>query len=163
MHFESPSAKLAPTGCDFAGWATWLGLMALLLTACTAQPTQETVDPQGEFGQLVPVDGRGDYIDLSARELASLLDTDDPFLVNVHVPEAGAIPGTDAFIPYDEVEQRLDELPPVNSMIVVYCRSGGMSAIAARALVSAGFTNVYNLDGGYRAWREAGYPFDEAG
>ncbi len=34
-----------------------------------------------------------------------------------------------------------------------------MSATAARALVQAGYNNVYNLDGGFRAWSAAGYDF----
>jgi len=33
-----------------------------------------------------------------------------------------------------------------------------MSAIAARELVREGYANVWNLDGGIIAWREAGYP-----
>ncbi len=32
-----------------------------------------------------------------------------------------------------------------------------MSAIAARTLVKRGYTNVWNLDGGMNAWKQAGY------
>jgi rhodanese-related sulfurtransferase len=79
----------------------------------------------------------------------------------VHVPNEGEIPGTEAKIAFDQVMQRLDEFPAeMDAQVVLYCRSGGMSAIAARALVTAGYTNVFNLDGGFRAWIEAGYPFD---
>jgi len=55
----------------------------------------------------------------------------------------------------------LAELPPRETKIVLYCRSGSMSAIAARALVAAGYTKVWNLDGGMNAWRALGYPVVE--
>ena len=40
---------------------------------------------------------------------------------------------------------------------MVYCRAGGMSAIAARTLVKPGYTDVWNLDGGMIGWKQAGY------
>ena len=39
-----------------------------------------------------------------------------------------------------------------------YCRSDRMSRIAAEAWAEAGYTNLYNLDGGFAAWKAAGYP-----
>jgi len=76
-----------------------------------------------------------------------------------HIPFEGQIEGTDLFIPYNEVSQRLSELPAArDAKIVIYCRSGSMSAIAAETLVGLGYTNVWNLDGGMIAWDEAGYP-----
>ena len=81
--------------------------------------------------------------------------------MNVHIPYEGEIPGTQAHLAFDEITQHLDEFPAAkDAPIVLYCRSGSMSAIAARDLVNAGYTNVMNLDGGYRAWADAGYPFN---
>ena len=41
----------------------------------------------------------------------------------------------------------------------IYCHSGRRSGLALAAMQAAGFTRVYNLDGGVIAWANAGYPF----
>ncbi|MDH4118256.1 MAG: rhodanese-like domain-containing protein [Acidimicrobiia bacterium] len=41
---------------------------------------------------------------------------------------------------------------------VLYCASGGRSALAAQALHQMGYKNVAHVDGGVRAWQEAGFP-----
>ena len=48
-------------------------------------------------------------------------------------------------IPVQELASRLAELPDKNRATVVYCRSGGRSAAATALLVSAGFTQVFDL------------------
>ena len=45
--------------------------------------------------------------------------------------------------------------------IVLYCGGGFRSALAADNLRQMGYTNVISMDGGIRAWREAGYPLEE--
>lgn len=98
------------------------------------------------------------WTDITPEQLARMLTGGDPFVVNVHIPYEGEIPGTDAFIPYDEIGARLGELPSDRAAeIVVYCRSGRMSSEAARALAAEGYTSVYNLAGGFEAWGDAGY------
>ena len=51
----------------------------------------------------------------------------------------------------------MDELPARDETSVLYCRSGGMSAMAAEELVEAGYTNVLELDGGFNAWKAEGH------
>lgn len=103
-------------------------------------------------------DGAG-WARVEPQVLAERLPSDGIFLVNVHVPDEGEIPGTDAFIPYTELASRMDELPSDGSL-VIYCRSGNMSTEAAQELIDRGFTAFTELEGGYEAWREAGLPFD---
>jgi rhodanese-related sulfurtransferase len=105
----------------------------------------------------VSVDG-GSYVDVTPVQLASMLKDKDFFLVNTHIPYAGEIAGTDAFLRYDRTAGLLERYPAQKSAkIVLYCRSGRMSEIAARELVKAGFTNVINLSGGMIAWEKAGF------
>jgi rhodanese-related sulfurtransferase len=139
-----------------------LALVVLGLTACGAQstPSSSTASVDlAEQTQQVPVEGGGSYTDVSAVGLAAMLDDKDFPLINVHIPYEGEIEGTDVFVPFDEIEQNLDKLPAdKDAQIVLYCRSGSMSGTAARELVSLGYTDVWNLDGGMIAWKQAGYP-----
>ena len=79
-------------------------------------------------------------------------------LINVHIPYEGEIASTDTLIAYNEIDQHLDRLPAdKTASIVLYCRSGRMSTIAAEQLVKLGYTHIFNLDGGMIAWEKAGY------
>jgi rhodanese-related sulfurtransferase len=130
--------------------------VVLVLASCGPQDVSEG----GNLGQVVPVEGGGSYVDVTPRELASMMKEKDFFFVNVHVPYEGEIPETDAFVPFDDIFNQLQAFPQDrDAKVVLYCRSGSMSAIAARSLVQAGFTNVFNVDGGFRAWSQAGYEF----
>jgi rhodanese-related sulfurtransferase len=82
-------------------------------------------------------------------------------LINVHVPVAGHIPGTDAEIDHRDIaaiEQFIgtDKRRPT----VIYCMSDYMSSIAGPTLVGDGYCNVRALSGGMSAWKSAGYTVD---
>ena len=59
-------------------------------------------------------------------------------------------------IPLGELAVRLDELPKDRKLIMV-CRSGGRSGVAAEALVNRGL-EALNLAGGMQAWKAASLP-----
>jgi rhodanese-related sulfurtransferase len=54
-----------------------------------------------------------------------------------------------------DVESRI---PDKDTPIVLYCGGGFRSALAAESLAKMGYSNVISMDGGIRAWTEAGLP-----
>lgn len=136
-------------------------LLSFALSACQSTVTPTNAPSTGEIGKVVKVEG-GSYTDLSVTGLQSLLNKKDFLLVNVHIPFEGNLPKTDLSIPYDTIGQNLAKLPgDKNAKIVLYCRSGSMSSIAAKELVKLGYTNIWNLDGGMVAWEKAGQPIEK--
>ena len=128
----------------------------LLLSACQS----ETVDLSGE---KIDVNG-GSYTNINSQQLNAMFKDKDFVLVNVHIPFAGNIPNTDLSIPYDKITetQYLSQLPSdKNAKVILYCRSGRMSQIAAEELVSLGYTNIWNLKDGMVEWEQAGYSLDQ--
>lgn len=49
------------------------------------------------------------------------------------------------------------QYPDKQTTLVLYCGGGYRSALSAENLQKMGYTNVINLDGGYRRWNELGY------
>ena len=127
-------------------------LSAFILIGCQSKPvTGETVTVAGGY-----------YKNVTADELREMLKNKDFVFVNVHIPYAGDITDTDSSIPYDGIEQNLSQLPSdKNAKIMLYCRSGRMSAIAAEKLVSLGYINIWNLNGGMLAWEQAGFEIEK--
>ncbi len=93
------------------------------------------------------------YQEISSQELEDMLPNKDFTLIDVHIPEQVHIPKTDFMAPYNEIDELVEVLPDKNAKIVLYCRSGGMSAVAAQALVDRGYTNVLNLTNGMNEWQ----------
>ncbi|MBU2008464.1 MAG: rhodanese-like domain-containing protein [Chloroflexi bacterium] len=102
------------------------------------------------------------YRSIEPEALHSMLAQEDFLLVNVHIPYEGRIPGTDTFIPYNEIDNNRNRLPAdKGAKIAVYCMTGSMSEIATRRLVELGYTQVLDLKGGMLAWQRQGYPLED--
>lgn len=138
-------------------WSRLLPLLVVLVLPVTVQ-AQSPGAAQTTVGTRVQVPG-GAYLNVSVAELRAMLAKKDFPLINVHVPFQGDLPQTDLSIPFNEIAKHLDQLPAdKNAPIVLYCRSGNMSTEASTVLAGMGYSKVYNLVGGFNAWRAAGLP-----
>ena len=101
---------------------------------------------------------------VSVADLDWLLDQPDTVLVDVRETverEAGMIPGS-VHAPRGMLEFQADPESPAHNAaldpekrLVLYCGTGGRSALAARTLLDMGFPSVASLAGGYAAWQTA--------
>lgn len=125
-----------------------LGVVALAvaISACGGDVAGPSVERSAPLAQLLDVAGFTEYLDAEPSVT----------IVNVHVPYAGHLEGTDAFVPFDEISEWVDLPDDRDAPIALYCRSGNMSAQSTAALVDLGYTNIVDLDGGMNAWVAAG-------
>ena len=114
----------------------FLLLAVMMLTACG----QDKENNQGAV-----------YVNITAEEAKQIMDTEEGYII-LDVREqdeydAGHIPGA-ILIPYTQIEEKANEmLPDKEQLILVYCRSGRRSKIAAEALAKLGYTNIKEFGG----------------
>jgi rhodanese-related sulfurtransferase len=102
---------------------------------------------------------------ISQEALKSRVAEKEPGLVvlDVRTPAefaAGHVPGA-RNVPHDEIPARLAELSSLkDQQVVLYCRSGRRTAIAAETLRGAGFDKLLHLEGDWLAWEAAKQPVE---
>lgn len=108
---------------------------------------------------------------ISAEEAAKLLDRQDVLFVDVRdaeeVAQSGKIRGA-LNISRGMLEFRADDATPYHNpafsrdkTVVLYCASGGRSALGGKALMDMGYGKVKNL-GGFKAWEDSGLPVERS-
>jgi rhodanese-related sulfurtransferase len=113
------------------------------------------------MGTLTSSCQQKDYSKLvSADSLNTILKSGNRILLDVRTPGEfveGYIPGS-INIDYlgKDFSPSLDKLDK-NKQYVVYCLSGGRSALTAEIMKEKGFKKVLDLDGGIISWKEKGY------
>jgi rhodanese-related sulfurtransferase len=111
---------------------------------------------------------RGQVRNLSVAEVAEALESGAATLVDLREPAEvardGAVPGA-VLAPRGMLEFWADPASPYHrpefdpaATTIVYCASGGRSALAALTLRELGYADVAHLDGGLKAWKEQGRP-----
>ena len=114
----------------------WVFAALMLFTACG----QDKENTQG-----------AGYMNITAEQAKEIMDSQEGYIIldtrtqeeydDEHIP--GAI-----LIPYDEVTEKAEGvLTDKDQLILVYCRSGRRSKIAAEALVKLGYTNIKEFGG----------------
>lgn len=79
---------------------------------------------------------------------------DSFFLLDVRDYHEYLVSNVDGYhIPYDDLDNRLDEIDDYKEVeLIVMCRSGNTSIDACKKLMEAGFKNVMSLKGGMKRW-----------
>ena len=109
-------------------------------------------------------DAKSRITECTIADLKPRLDAGEKFfLVDVREQSefaAGHLPGA-IHLGKGVIERDIEQaIPGTTAEIVLYCGGGYRSALAADSLQKMGYTNVISMDGGIRAWREAGYPME---
>jgi rhodanese-related sulfurtransferase len=102
--------------------------------------------------------------DAGNLDVTQLINARDAVLLDVRETqeyEGGRLPKA-IHIPLSQIGSRAGELAKLTARpIVAYCASGNRSRMAGTALARIGFKDIYNLSGGYRAWKDAGLPVEK--
>lgn len=134
------------------------GLLAAVLVCITVQGSGCALvgsEPATSAAQGGPV-----ARDISDVELLGLMEErTDLILIDVRTDkewDGGHIEGA-CFLDYleDDFKARAEQLPK-DRPIALYCAAGGRSEDAMKLLAKAGFTELYNLRGGFYGWEDAG-------
>lgn len=129
-------------------------LYSAMLSGCTAgaESVQTTAATTEE--QPIQTGEQTVYRTIAPENAKELIGTDGVVLLDVRTQEEfdEAHIEDAVLVPYDAIAANLDKLPDdMDTTIIVYCRSGRRSAIAANELIGMGYTQVYDL-GGIQDW-----------
>ena len=114
----------------------FLLLAVMMLTACG----QDKENDQGAV-----------YVNITAEEAKQIMDSEEDYIIlDVRTQDEydqGHIPGA-IVISHEEIAEKAEDvLTDKDQLILVYCRSGRRSKIAAEALVELGYTNIKEFGG----------------
>ena len=114
----------------------FLLLAVMMLTACG----QDKENGQGAV-----------YVNITAEEAKQIMDTEEGYIIldarTQEEYDEGHIPGA-IVISHEEITEKAEEmLTDKDQLILVYCRSGRRSKIAAEALLELGYTNIKEFGG----------------
>jgi rhodanese-related sulfurtransferase len=113
----------------------------------TAKATIENLDPDAVARET----GCGDPLLVDIREREEL-ERQGAIEGAFHAPRGMIEFYADASSPHHRPEFHADR------RVILYCASGGRSALAVKALQTLGYSNVAHLEGGFNSWKAAGRP-----
>ena len=129
-----------------------LALFVLIISSCNAQNANINSENTRSIGATTK---KGTFKNVDAKAFANLANDANNILIDVRTPgefAQGHIKGARLInvsnYSFSEKINKLDK----NKTYLVYCRSGSRSRRAVSKMKAAGFTNIYNLQGGIRSW-----------
>jgi rhodanese-related sulfurtransferase len=117
-------------------------LLSLVCYSCSSHAQPGTLLPPAEFKKKVESSSQPIIVDVRTPEEYS----------EGHLPDAVNMDWDGDH--FDQQIQSLDK----HASVFVYCYGGGRSSGAAKEMRKQGFKNVYDLKGGFSAWKKAGLP-----
>ena len=175
-----PGTINIPLNRSFTTWAGWLVPYTRDFYLLIDHARVEALDQAVRDLAMIGLDRIGGYIDcdeetlaawrsaggtigsirkMTVQRLAERLAKGDVSVVDVRAQyewDDGHLPGA-RHIPLGQLPARFDELPA--GPVVMQCHTASRSAIAA-SIVAARGRDVWNLEGGFAAWKKAGYPVE---
>ncbi|MDT3700117.1 MAG: rhodanese-like domain-containing protein [Thermincola sp.] len=124
-------------------FAVLAGLLVLIMMGCTDSNTSS---------------GETEVKIITAEELKKELDStldEDTVIVDVrelNLYEKEHIPGA-ILIPFADFEKEYSQIDK-NKRVIIVCHTGPMGEVAGQFLISKGYQQVFNLEGGMRAWND---------
>jgi len=108
-------------------------------------------------------EAKNNICEVSVSDAKAMLDKGGYLFLDCREPKEykmGHVPGA-MNIPRGLLEFKISKkIPDKNSMIVMYCKSGGRGCLATCTLCRMGYKNTKNMAGGWKAWEKAGYPIE---
>jgi rhodanese-related sulfurtransferase len=121
-----------------------ISLIAFLVMGCSKQAAKTDGDKSSVYQKITPAVVK-ERLDKGEKLIIVDVRTKEEY-------DGGHIPNS-LLIPYDEIEKKAPALlTDKNAAIIVYCRTGRRSEIAAKALIGMGHTNVADM-GGISDWK----------
>ena len=141
--------------CRMKGVWVILVVLVFALLACAIKPKAAA-----DFVK----EARAKIKEITVAEAKAKIESGVPLVVlDVREPdefEQGHLPKA-VNIPRGVLEFMVStQIPSKDAYIIVYCRSGSRSALATNTLRQMGYKNIVNMEGGWKAWVEAGYPVE---
>lgn len=106
---------------------------------------------------------------LGPDDVAKEMESGEVLVVDIREAselEGGRIPGS-VHAPRGMLEFYADPTSPYHreefdpsKRVILHCASGGRSSLGVKALEQLGYSNIAHLDGGFKAWKEAGNPVE---
>jgi rhodanese-related sulfurtransferase len=101
---------------------------------------------------------------INTLEVTQLINTRNPLLLDVREPRefgGGSLPNA-IHVPLSQLASRSGEFTRhVSRPVVAFCDRGVRSRSAAGPLAKLGFKDIFYLNGGLSAWRDAGLPLQK--